>query len=70
MNPYIPLYPPEGGAPAAYQCRQCLTPKRTKKGIISHLWQKHKVRIQLVLDFEATEPKVEGQNEASLSVQP
>jgi hypothetical protein len=45
----VPLYSHDGGPPKAYQCARCNAVTKTAVGIDRHLWQKHKVRLQLDL---------------------
>jgi hypothetical protein len=48
---YQALYPPEGGTPQGFRCRQpdCKGIARTEKGIRSHLKQAHGLVAQGVL---------------------
>lgn len=48
---FAALRPPEGGDPKGYLCRKCGAVTKSGRGIISHLWQAHKLRLQLDFDF-------------------
>jgi hypothetical protein len=54
---YTPLFPESGGQPKAFLCSQgprCKDVTRTRKGMVLHLWRKHKVKVQLKMDFQQT----------------
>lgn len=51
---YVPLYPPEGGPLAGFQCRavpNCKAVTKTKRGMLQHLGVCHGVRLQHDLSF-------------------
>jgi hypothetical protein len=53
---YKPLYPPEGGPLAGFQCLECPHDKRavtrTRRGMILHLAVCHGVTLQKTFTFE------------------
>jgi len=56
---YKALYPELGGPAKAFVCGvdpSCSDVTRTRIGMIRHLWRKHKVKIQISLDFEKPAP--------------
>jgi hypothetical protein len=50
---YKPLYPETGGPPLGFACGRCTDVVRTKKGVLLHLWLKHRVKLQLKIDLDA-----------------
>jgi len=52
---YVPLYPPYGGKPRAFGCQLSKGPKacsaitKTERGMLSHLWHTHKIKLQMDL---------------------
>lgn len=53
---YKPLYPPEGGAVAAFKCGECPAVTRTEKGIRMHLMNCHGIRFQATLFGDEPDP--------------
>jgi len=57
---FKPLYPAEGGYPLGYVCQadpeKCRKVVRTRRGMVLHLWRRHKVRLQLEIDLRDTKP--------------
>lgn len=56
---YKPLYPPEGGPLAGFQCLECPQDKRavtrTKRGMVVHLAVCHGIRLQAKFEFKGKE---------------
>ena len=54
MPLYVPLYLPEGGKPLAFKCgaSPCAAVTRTRRGMLLHLWRKHKIKAQLEMDLD------------------
>lgn len=53
-----PLYPAAGGPPLAWTCGvdRCMAVTRTRRGLVTHLWRKHKIKLQGEL-FDKSKPK-------------
>jgi hypothetical protein len=60
MPVFKALYPDDGGRPLGYVCRVdpevCKKVVRTRRGMVLHLWRRHKVRLQLEIDLRDALP--------------
>jgi hypothetical protein len=49
---YKALYPEHGGPAQGFMCGSCPRVLRTRIGMLRHLWRKHKIKVQLSIDFK------------------
>lgn len=58
MAVFEALYSQSGGPPHGYFCRaeldKCKRVVRTRRGMVLHLWRRHRVRLQLEIDLRDT----------------
>lgn len=50
---FDPLYPAEGAPCRGFYCRICERLTRTRRGMISHLWKRHQLKLQAELPFDS-----------------